>query len=274
MSDAVTAPIAPQQLPTPPTRVVVFGEQLREVVGRFGLLTLLTAFVVTLALTVYTVVIHDGRQATTLSVGAFPYLMVAHGLVMAVAFFLPGAIWKGLPPGGRQSLRAHPVDHRTHELLRVAAGAATLVAFSVPVYTLGMVLQLRLLAIWTPVPSPGDWLLAINSALLVYLIGSVAALRTESATGTLARVIVWGFVAVLGITLLGGRVGFVARLWEGITRVLWTGPCGLSPALRAGFISLGWARVPVASARQALLAWLLLTALVLWRAAGASPRGR
>lgn len=249
----------------------VFRIQLRSVLSRVGLSAMLTALVVTFVLMVYSLVVRSQSGGNLAgSFGGLSFLVMGHTLVMTVAFFLPGLFWKGLPPRDRRSLHAQPADRRHLEMTRVAAGAVLLLGFSLPVYLLGLLLELRLGNAADPLPSPRAWLLALGAPLLLYLMGSVCGLITTSATSTMIRLVVWGSALAIGAAMLRDRVAVIRAVADAISGQLLTGPFGALTALGAGSRALvGRTGAPEA---VALIVWLALAALGVGLSAGRLPR--
>lgn len=256
-------------LPMPTPTMTALGAQWRSVVGRVGLASIISAFLITAAVTAYSLAVQGGTLGDVQPVAQLNYLVVAHTLVLTAAFFLPGLLWKGLPPNDRRALHALPVDRRVHELLRVAAGAGLLLSFSVIAHLVGIVLEARLSGAPFVSPSVGVWLSAFIAPLLVYLFGSIAALLTPSATSTLLRVIVYTGVLGLGVTIVGSRVHFVAAAQEMLSQALLTGPVGLWRALGAGASGFIGTTTPVAIA---LAAWSAVAGMGVYFAAGFARR--
>jgi hypothetical protein len=140
----------------------------------------------------------------------------------------------------------------------------------IPVYLLGIFIQVRLGSAAFALPTAGDWLLALGAPLLLYLIGSALALVTPSATGTLVRLVVWGFALALGITMLRERVAAFGTLLDALSRTMFWGSTGVLTALGAGIP--GFAGTAGAREATALASWMLLSLLAIRQAAGRLPR--
>ncbi len=251
-------------LPQPATIGVAYRAQLRAVLGRIGLASILTALTVTFMLFVYAVAIHS-RTAGAVAGQTMSFVVRGEMLGLVVAFLLPGQLWKGIPPRDRRALHALPIDRRTIELLRVAAGATLLFGFLVPLYLVAIFLEVQIgsgSVSFRALP----WLLAIGAPLTLYLIGSILGLLTASATGNMLRILAWGGALMLGMVALGDRVPVVGRVADTVQSTLLSGPLGVMTALGSGIRSASASGAVVGAG--ALLVWLALALVATTVSAG------
>lgn len=172
------------------------------------------------------------------------------------AFFWPYRVWRGEGPAQRGYHWAMPVDRRTHDLLRVAAGALWLFAFTLLFSLLAPLLsQLSGHGALLPVFSPTAWLSMLVGPQLVYILVSIPTLGSDRAAGW-----VWGVIGILfGLSILGEAVP-VPALLRALDNVVGRGALSLGEALAGPFLRDFATLGPTAPGR-----WLL--ALGLWGSA-------
>ena len=132
-------------------------------------------------------------------------------IVGLLALAWGASIWRGEAPKNRQYFLSHPVDASAHELSRVAAGAAWLIAAiagSVVVAIISALVRRDAIAF---ADGPLTWSGLFTGSVLVYLVVSAIA----TLTGRVAEVLIIGYlglvvlVPVLALTGIGKSVGKV-----------------------------------------------------------------
>ncbi len=157
--------------------------------------------------------------------GAFGLLM-AFGCALLVGFFWPMRVWRDATPAKRGYFWSLPVDRSRHELLRVAGGALVLelVLLVLVLLAAGTALVTGSREALAEVPLVA-WLGFLVGPLIVYLLNSIAALRTN-----LPAVWLVGFYYSMLVLLLAARAYQGSFLGQA-ARQLMDGPYSLMAAV-------------------------------------------
>jgi hypothetical protein len=192
-------------------------------------------------------------------------VLLAYPPAVLAAILWASVVWRGERPRSRDAHWVLPVDQATHELLRVAAGAAWLlpgIAALVAFLALASGAEgRRLLFPWVA-------LLYLTSSLTCYLLTSALALRTARPIASLALGLAAWAAAI--VALQRGGLGLVAALLAGV----FDGRAGLWTALGAPFDVATTGGSPrlagdVGRWAVAMLLWLAVSALLVAAAAWA-----
>lgn len=281
----------------PPALGQVFRAQLALArPGRGGLLALVLVLAQVVAIVGFggilgvSVAAHDRGVETILWSRLGDIRMELPAVVFALLFVMgslgvwgliaPLVVWRAESPSARGYHWSMPVNRRTHDLLRVAAGAVWLLAAGV-FWLLALLLCAALSGRVAELAGfgPAAWLDLLVGPLLVYLLASVTAVRCERPAawfwGTLG-VLSFGWALLQAAQLEGWRLGAVAAIPEAIA----AGRFGLGTAL-AGAVArdaaaavgreLAFGAGPGRWALTAAL-WLALAAAAVYAAASARPR--
>jgi len=182
-------------------------------------------------------------------------LAIAFHIMAVFAFFFPFAIWSNEQPSKRGYHWAMPVDRRTHDLARVAAGVVMLLGMLTIVYGVSMLVSL------VSGNSAGlgslsltFWLALFVGPLLPYALNSVLLVRCEHPAGWL-----WGGLGALALISTFSTVLHV----KGVTRlieIVFAGSWGLLQGI-VGPIWSEWAGRPTTGGAEWLGVWVLWMAL-------------
>ena len=195
---------------------------------------------------------------------AFPadYLPLMAILLGAIAW--PPLVWRGQGPLRRSYHRAMPVDQLIHDLVKVTAGAVTLMigvaVVLIPLLIAGLLSPTSRLVTG---PSLLVWVNFFTGPLIVYLLVSCVPMLTDRPLEWLLGLIA-GFV---GLTLLASSYG-LSPLTDLIS-ILMREPIGLVYALNGAYAEQPWAYYAGLSDRAWVpqyAAWIFAT--ILWLAAG------
>jgi len=189
----------------------------------------------------------------------------AQALTVLVALFWPDAVWRNLPPGGRQPLDALPVDRRWHRLARVLAGFSLPLLMAMAVFLAQVIVTSRLSGLMgTPGadavawPSVPEGSLATFPALAAaYLFGSALGIQGM-------RVILTSLLALLVYAILppGVLLGLgLEGLANGYTETMVQGTWSPLRTLLLGFRAESADLLP-------LLGWLAILGVVCHQLAG------
>ncbi len=140
-------------------------------------------------------------------------------IVFLFALLWPDAVWRNLPPGGREALDVLPVTRRTHRLGRLLAGAVLPLLTYLAVALVAATLHLTLPALQDASGPWGGggtgplftglsgWLTVLGGLAATYLIGSFLALRLGRVL--LPFLLFWGIATALHFLFmsLGSVVG-------------------------------------------------------------------
>jgi hypothetical protein len=162
--------------------------------------------------------------------------LAAFGFAAAAAavwgLFWPFKVWRGERPSRRDHHWSMPVDRRTHDLARVAAGAVWLLAIAaLPVLAAAAGAAVTGHAARLAALPAFVWAVPFTTALVLYLLASVAVVRSEHPAAWL-----WGTAGVLGV---GWSVALdlgIAPL-SGLIGGLAAGPWGLGTAVAGPLVS-------------------------------------
>lgn len=219
---------ASRRHPTPELREVLRAE-IRSVgiATRRQLLLIATGLLVLVALAVDAVARQRIEWQSTTNVQAAVMLLAA--LCFPAAIFglvWPSSVWREEGPGRRAYHWALPVGRRTHALLKASAGWLWLmVVGAAAVFTLAVVLPaIAGQALFAGMPA-WIWVAPFAAATVTYLLGTVAALRSDHPVRLLLAIYL-GTAIVIGVI----RVTVSESLGRGI-RSLWSGRFGLRVAL-------------------------------------------
>ena len=185
------------------------------------------------------------------------------------AFFWPFRVWREERPQRRGYHWAMPVDRRTHDLLRVAAGLVllpVLVAFFVALAlaTAALFGHTAVISSWGGL----FWLDLFAAPLVIYLLVSIPVVGSRHSAAWL-----WGTLGICAglISLLHafGLASLIAPL-ESVA----LGSAGLFTTLGRPLVAeiAGWGSPPAGSWALAWLFWLALAAAGVWVAASRRDR--
>lgn len=153
-------------------------------------------------------------------------VIFAAGALAVWGFFWPFRVWRGEVPSRRGYHWAMPVDRMTHDLLRVAGGAVSLLVLEFSVISVALVTS-ALAGHTTQFAelTPFFWFSAFAAPTVLYLFVSAALVRAEHPAGWVWGVLggiflVWTLVEVTGLgfttaafrPLFVGRFGLVSAL--------------------------------------------------------------
>jgi hypothetical protein len=175
-----------------------------------------------------------------------PTLGGAFLVAILVVWVVGGRLW--YPHGPRIRILAAPVDRRTHELLRAAAGAAWVLPLAWLALGAGILLHRASAGAW-PAAGGGGWLALLCGPAVVYLLVSAGFLRhtrrSVIVTCTVAGAAVAALYAphvlppsvgaVVGFVFLdelGLFTAFAGGSWSAL--LLWSGAAGSLLVVRAG----------------------------------------
>ena len=191
------------------------------------------------------------------------YLPLTGLLLGAVAW--PPLVWRGQGPLRRSYHRALPVDQLTHDLLKVSAGAISLM-IGVAVVLLPLLVAAGLSPVLSGLLTRPSWLLWLNfftGPLIIYLLVSCVPMLTDRPLEWLLGLIA-GFA---GLTFLADSYGLVPI--EGLIDILMGEPIGLVYALHGAYAEQPWlhyANLGRSGEVPHYGAWI--TATILWLGAG------
>jgi hypothetical protein len=182
--------------------------------------------------------------------------------------FWPFRVWREETPSRRGYHWAMPVDRRAHDLARVAAGAAWLLAIAL--LLVGAAVAAAALsghATHFATLAPAAWLAPFTASLILYLLASIAAVRAKRPAAW-----VWGSLGAFGFAWTLAEALRLAPV-TALLRALAGGRLGLAAAFGAGLPEAVLAE-PVSLGRWALatLLWLAVGAAGVWAAAASRPR--
>jgi hypothetical protein len=179
-------------------------------------------------------------------------------VVLVAAGLWATAIWHDEGPRRRAYRWSLPVERGRHDLLRVAAGGAWLLAALLAVL---LIAALVALIVRPPSIDAWVWLNFVTGPVTVYLLGSIAGVRLDAPgrwVGALAGAAVW-FWAMW----IGGRIAMGADVYD----AFFVGPLGLERALGQPFLMDGVAAMSeMAGETSMALTWI--PAAALWLAIG------
>lgn len=146
--------------------------------------------------------------------------------LFAVGLSWPARVWRGEPPAGRDYHWSLPVERRTHDLLRVAAGAVWLFALTL---LLGTLTALTALIYGNAVPLAGlsapVWIELMLAPQLIYLLASALWARFDHPAAVL-----WGSSGALAVAT-GLAAQYQVPLLGTLLPGIFLGPWGLLNAL-------------------------------------------
>lgn len=211
---------------TSPSFPALVRLHLRLLVREFPVAWIVTSVLGLLMLWVtLLILLEDPSSLAATEVARVRFEVTATGMTVVVfllALLWPEAVWRNLPPGGRDAVDSLPVTRLRHRMARVTAGAFLPLGAALVVVVMVASLQLRphLAAPsgeWPSVPPITDpgWLTAAGAVVAIYLIGSILALRLGGVL--LPFLLFWGTAAVVVAVLqmgFGWREGaaFLARV--------------------------------------------------------------
>lgn len=254
----------------PPTQRIILV-QLESILGRIGLLTVVTILLLAIGIASSIAMNVIGTNDGAITWALLPYFAIAQGIATPLAALFPGAVWDGLPPDRRGALHTLPLDRKRHELLRVLAGALIIAAAVGTLYAIALLMHTRLLPTNTPLPRPSAFYLSLGSLSVAYLLATLGGLVTRSATGNILRMLVYGFLIAMVVMIFGERFPGVAAVYDWIIASLLGGRWGVGSALFAGLNAFNAAAGKTVYP-SAVLLWLAIAAVLVWLAAGRLPR--
>jgi hypothetical protein len=159
----------------------------------------------------------------------------AQALTLLVALLWPDAVWRNLPPGGRQAMDALPVDRRWHRLARVLAGFTLPLLLALTILITKAIVASRLSGIVDPGVLPpgsegrtmtlslaaglGAWWITPPALAIAYLFGSALGLwGLRVMLTSLLAVLLYAFAPVallLGFGLDGMANGYIETVVQG-----------------------------------------------------------
>ena len=215
-----TSPVVPRRVPSA-WRVMLAQFRMIDASRRFTLLLAALASGAVVPLMVYGAVV--------------PEFILPFISVVIASVVWPVLVWRGEGPRARMYHRILPVNHVTHDLLKVAAGAAWLFV-GMAIILLGMIMSV-LLSDWPGVIahlSPSFFVSYFSSALLVYLLVSIVPILTN-------RPLEWMFgisVGYAGLNMLDATYNVGVMRW--LSRTVFEGPFGFMHAFYGAYSDQPW----------------------------------
>jgi hypothetical protein len=193
----------------------------------------------------------------------FPFILLG-------ALFWPLSVWASESPGKREYHWSRPIARGVHDLVRVWAGAAVLMAGLAAVAALGLAIEQFRSGAPTGPSSLAGWSNFFLGPLLAYLIGSIFAVRFNRPDLWLTGVAVgcWAVFLILARLNLDGATDVMVS-------VLW-GRYGLIHALTGGMVSdvARWPELAAWEARRWMVAGLLWFTLAVFGVVAAARMRR